>query len=78
MIRNYLREIPIRHHCRSVMVISSELEFGLGRMLDGMLSQEVPVDRGIFISVPEALEWLCPGQSKELMNLHEQFVSRSE
>lgn len=78
MIRNYMRERTTRHHCRSAMVINSELEFGLGRMLGGMLSQEAPVDRGIFYSVSEALEWLYPGQSEELMRLHDQITSRSD
>ena len=78
MIRTYMRERTTRHHCRSAMVISSELEFGLGRMLGGMLSQEAPVDRGIFYSVAQALEWLYPGQSEELMHLHDQITSRSD
>ena len=78
VIRNYMRERVIRHHCRSATVISSELEFGLGRMMGGMLSQEAPIDRGIFYSVPETLEWLCPGQSEELVRLHDQIISRPE
>ena len=66
-IRLFVRDRTDRHHCKSVIVVNTELEYGLGRMLGGRLSAEAPVERGLAYSIEEALEWLRPGESARLL-----------
>jgi len=66
-IRLYVRDRTDRHHCKSVIVVNTELEYGLGRMLGGRLSAEAPVERGLAYSIEEALEWLRPGEGARLL-----------
>ena len=72
MIRDYMITRPDRHHCRSVLVVGSDMEYGLGRMLGSSLEFDVPVDRWICRSLHEALEWLRPGRADELVAKYEQ------
>lgn len=66
-IHQYMVGRPDRHHCRSVLVVGSTFEYGLGRMLGLSMEFEVPVDRWICRSLREALEWLHPGRADELL-----------
>lgn len=66
-IRLYVRDRTDRHHCKSIIVVNTELEYGLGRMLGGHLSVEAPVERGLAYSLEDALEWLRPGESERLL-----------
>lgn len=56
---------------RSVLVVNTQLEFGLSRMLDANLTQSSPVERAVFYNIKEALEWLCPGQADAVLKLYE-------
>lgn len=73
-IRLYVRDRTDRHHCKSVIVVNTELEYGLGRILGGRLSAEAPVDRGLAYSIEEALEWLRPSEGARLLA---EFTDRS-
>lgn len=66
-LRMYMRDQTDRHDSRSVLVVSTRLEYGLVRMMDGMLAAEAPADRAQFYTLPEALEWLHPGKSDLLL-----------
>ena len=59
-------EILIRIRGKNVLVVNTKLEYGLGRMIAGMLGKDVPEERQICFSIHEALEWLRPGQADEL------------
>ena len=67
-LRLYMRDQTDRHGSRSVLVVNTRLEYGLIRMMDGMLATEAPVDRALFYTLPEALEWLHPGKSDLLLD----------
>jgi hypothetical protein len=71
MIRRFMVEQPDRHHCKSAIVVSSQLEYGLGRMMGATLDMDAPVDRLVCYSVREALDWLRPGEVDELLAEHE-------
>ncbi len=75
-IRLYMKDQTDRLCARSVLVVNTQLEFGLMRMMDGMLASEAPVDRALFYSLPEALEWLHPGKSEELLALYPERAQR--
>ena len=78
-IRRYMQGKTDLHHNRSVIVVNSQLEFGLGRMMGALMDQDVPVDRWICYSVEEALEWLRPTFANDLLAEHvkAQQVSRT-
>ena len=45
-------------------------------MMSALLDRDVPMDRRVFYSVHEALDWLRPGQVDELLAAHEEAVER--
>ena len=75
-IRAYMETQPDRHHNKSVIVVNTELEYGLGRMMGAWLDRDVPVERQIVYSVREALDWLRPGKAAELEKAHQQALKR--
>ena len=74
MVRQFMVQRPDRHHCMSVMVVNSEVEYGLGRMMGGLIDHDAPVERRMAYSVREALDWLRPGQADELIAQHQQAL----
>jgi len=79
IIRAFMSSQSDRHHTRSAIVVNTKLEYGLSRMMGGLMSKDVPVDRGVFYSADDALEWLRPGQVDEIRRLRsEQMRSGSE
>lgn len=70
-IRFALVNRPERHNSRSVMVVNSQVEYGLGRMFGSYMEPDVPVDRYICYSIEDALEWLRPGQTDALKKEHQ-------
>ena len=66
MVRLFMREQPSRHNSRSAVLVGSQLEFGLMRMMGANLDVEVPMSRGVFYSVDEALDWLRPGEADDV------------
>ena len=66
-IRKYATSQPDTHNCKSAIVVGSKLEFGLTRMMGARLDRDVPVTRGVFYSLRDALEWLRPGEAEELL-----------
>ena len=70
MIRHYLLARPESQVGRSVMVVGTEREYGLARMMDGWLEPDVPVDRWVCYTVEEGLEWLRPGRGEHLLARH--------
>ena len=69
IIRAFMSSQTDRHNTMSAIVVSSKLEYGLSRMMGGLMSKDAPVDRGVFYTVDEALEWLRPGQADEIRRL---------
>lgn len=76
MIRQYMVGRPSRHNSKSVIVVKTQLEYGLSRMMSALLDRDVPMDRRVFYSVREALDWLRPGQVDELLAAHDEAVER--
>ncbi len=66
MVRLFMREQPSRHNSRSAVLVGSQLEFGLMRMMGANLDVDVPMSRGVFYSVDEALAWLRPGEADDV------------
>lgn len=74
-IRDYaLRQTDARPG-KNVIVVSTKLEYGLGRMIAGGMGQDVPEQRQICFSLHDALEWLRPGQADALLEAHRQKAS---
>ena len=67
LIRRYMATQSSRHHSKSVIVVNTQLEYGLGRMMNPLLDRDVPMDRHMSYSLREALDWLRPGQVDELL-----------
>jgi hypothetical protein len=70
LIREYMIGQPGRHNSKSVIVVNTQVEFGLGRMMGGSIAVDVPVERWICYSLRDALEWLRPGHTDELLDAH--------
>ena len=67
LIRQYMVGKPDRHNSKSVIVVNTQVEFGLGRMMGGSIALDVPVERWICYSLRDALDWLRPGHTDELL-----------
>jgi len=67
LIRQYMVGQPGRHNSKSVIVVNTQVEFGLGRMMGGSIALDVPVERWICYSLRDALDWLRPGHTDELL-----------
>jgi hypothetical protein len=70
LIRQYMVGKPDRHNSKSVIVVNTQMEFGLGRMMGGSIALDVPVERWICYSLRDALDWLRPGHTDELLKSH--------
>jgi hypothetical protein len=70
LIRQYMVGQPGRHDSRSVIVVNTQMEFGLGRLMGGSIALDVPVERWVCYSLGDALDWLRPGHSDELLGTH--------
>ena len=70
-IRKYLEARPGRQNNKSVIVVNTALEYGLGRMMGALMDRDVPVDRWICYSLEEALDWLRPGEAGDLLSVHQ-------
>ena len=77
MMRHYVQGQPEAMPGRNVMVVSTALEFGIGRMIASMIEQGEPLERHVAYSVEDALEWLRPGKSAELLALYEQRAGQT-
>ncbi len=71
LIWEFMKERTDLHTAKSVYVVNTQLEYGLGRMLGGYLGVQAPSERGIFYSIEEALEWLRPEQGEEILAAYE-------
>ncbi len=67
MIKQYVMERPEGHNNRSVLVVGTDVEYGLARMMGALLEEAAPVDRKVCYEVRDALEWLRPGQAAALL-----------
>ena len=67
LIRQYLIQQPRRDNSKSAMVVGSQLDFGIARMMGSLISDVAPVTRGVFYTAGEALEWLRPGQVEMIL-----------
>jgi hypothetical protein len=74
IIRQTMRQLPDRHDSKSAIVVSSQLDYGIGRIMGAQLDRDIPVERAMFYSIEEALEWLHPGQASELIEAHQTYV----
>ena len=70
-IRRYVVEKPESLSDRCVWVVNTQLEYGLGRMITGLLGKDVHIDRQICFSIADALEWLRPGQAEQLQTTYD-------
>ena len=70
LIRQYMVGQPGRQNSKSVIVVNTQVEFGLARMMGGSIALDVPADRWTCYSLRDALDWLRPGQSDGLLNAH--------
>ncbi len=66
-IREYLESQDDRHDVKQANVVASEIDFGLFRMSDSLLSEDVPQSRQVFRDLDEALQWLRPDLSPDLL-----------
>lgn len=69
MIKQYVMERPEGHHNKSVLVVGTDAEYGLARMMGALLDEAAPVDRKVCYEVRDALEWLRPGKANELLRV---------
>lgn len=69
-IRHFLSRQEDRFGTKQAAVVGSDLDFGVYRMFDSRSDESVPQQRRVFRSVEEALEWLRPGCSRELLASH--------
>ncbi len=67
LIRQYVIAKPESLANKSVWVVNTQLEYGLGRMIAGMLGKDVHIERQICFSNSDALEWLRPGKAASLL-----------
>jgi hypothetical protein len=75
IFRSFMSEQPERHHSMSAIVVNTALEYGLSRMMGGMLDQDVPVERGVFYSVEDAVAWLRPEQVDDVLAAHQKAIA---
>ena len=59
------------NHGRSAMIVSGPLAYGLGRQIGSMTEYDLPVQRAIFETLAEALDWLRPGAASALLDAWE-------
>lgn len=75
MVRQYLIDRALNDEARFVMVVNTQAEFGLGRMISVLLEDVAPVDRRAFYELHDALEWLRPGRSEALLEARAQKLA---
>ncbi len=78
IFRTLMKEQASRHDSRSAIVVNTELEYGLSRMLGSNLDSDAPVDRGIFYNIEDALAWLRPGETEEIMSRYNEAIDSNE
>ncbi|MEM1434950.1 MAG: hypothetical protein AAGG11_12895 [Pseudomonadota bacterium] len=71
LLRQYMLAQPEIVLGRTAMVVNTELEYGIGRMVSAMVEFDVPLQRFVSRSVADALEWLRPGEGDQLTALHD-------
>lgn len=78
MIRTFMKDQTDRHDSRSAIVVNTELEYGLSRMLGANLDKDAPVDRGVFYNAEDALAWLRPGATEEIMRRYNEAIDSNK
>jgi hypothetical protein len=78
IIRTFMKEQTDRHDSRSAIVVNTELEYGLSRMLGANLDRDAPVDRGVFYNIEDALAWLRPGETEEIMSRYKEAIDSNK
>ena len=78
VFRQAMKQQPDRQECMSAIVVGSQLDFGIGRMMGAQLDRDIPVNRAMFYSVKDALEWLRPGQGSELIDAHQAYLDANQ
>ena len=79
IIRQTMKQLPDRHESKSAIVVSSQLDFGIGRIMGAQLDRDIPVDRAMFYSMEEDLTRLRSfyegeGPYANAFNLHASLV----
>ena len=73
-----MKQQPDRQECMSAIVVGSQLDFGIGRMMGAQLDRDIPVDRAMFYAIEDALEWLRPGQASQLIEAHQAYLDTNK
>ncbi len=69
IMKNYMMKEPTRHGARSVVVANSEDERSVHSGVGQTMGADVPMERHFCSSIRDAVEWLCPDDTDELLNL---------
>ncbi len=77
IMRLYLLDQPARDNSKSSIIVGTELEFGLARMLSAIISDVAPVTRGVFYTPEDALAWMRPDQADEITAAYQAAVDQS-
>jgi len=77
-IRQYMAGTSEQHHCKSVLVVGTTVEYGVGRMLTLTLERDAPVNRFVARTIREGVEWMRPGRADELMEAHSKALLELE
>ena len=73
-IRRYVIDNPQSDARKAALVVNTTLEYGLGRMLTGLIGKSHDVDRKICFSAGEALQWLRPDRADDLLKIHQSSI----
>lgn len=72
LVRQYVMAKPESLSDKCAWVVNTQIEYGLGRMITGMLGKDMHIERQICYSVEDALEWLRPGLGGTLLTKFQQ------